>query len=146
MVVQRIKSHYGLENHGLINVRKEHWNHNTPMLYEDILKGGEGHVVHLGPIVTRTGDDGSFEVPELPTGPWRLETRIVGFLPVRVGMDFRQDTQLSVSMVAQPAGYDPSPLELMPLEEPIPPKRFRSPGPTPAPDEAEEEETPAGAG
>jgi phosphoenolpyruvate carboxykinase (ATP) len=55
MSVERIKSHYGLENHGILNVRKVHWNHNTPLLYEDIMTRGEGHLVHLGPIVVRTG-------------------------------------------------------------------------------------------
>jgi phosphoenolpyruvate carboxykinase (ATP) len=52
---QRIRSSYGLENHGLYNVQHEHWNHNTPMLYEDILRDTEGHIAHLGPVVVRTG-------------------------------------------------------------------------------------------
>ncbi len=52
---QRIRSSYGLENHGLYNVQHEHWNHNTPMMYEDIVRDTEGHIVHLGPVVVRTG-------------------------------------------------------------------------------------------
>ena len=40
---------------GILNVRHQHWNHNTPLLYEDIIKNNEGHVTHLGPIVVRTG-------------------------------------------------------------------------------------------
>jgi len=55
MSVKRIISSYGLENHGLTNLGKVHWNHNTPMLYEEIIKNGEGCLVHLGPIAVRTG-------------------------------------------------------------------------------------------
>ncbi len=55
MVAQRLFSQYGLENHGLTNIRKVHWNHNTPMLYEEIIRNGEGSVAHLGAIVVRTG-------------------------------------------------------------------------------------------
>jgi phosphoenolpyruvate carboxykinase (ATP) len=55
MSVKRIISNYGLENHGLTNLGKVHWNHNTPMLYEEIIKNGEGCLVHLGPIAVRTG-------------------------------------------------------------------------------------------
>jgi phosphoenolpyruvate carboxykinase (ATP) len=55
MAAQRLFSQYGLENHGLTNIRKVHWNHNTPMLYEEIIRNGEGCVAHLGPIVVRTG-------------------------------------------------------------------------------------------
>jgi len=51
----RVVSKYGIENHGITNVRKVHWNHNTPMLYEDIVKKREGAIVHLGPIAVRTG-------------------------------------------------------------------------------------------
>lgn len=90
------------------------------------------------PIVTRTGDDGSFELPELPAGRWRLDTRVVGFLPIWVGMDFLEDTRLTVALVPQPAGYDPSPLELMPPEQPIPPERFRSPRPVQPAEEPED--------
>jgi phosphoenolpyruvate carboxykinase (ATP) len=52
---QRIRSDFGLDQNGIYNVRHEHWNHNTPMLYEDVVRREEGHVVHLGPIVVRTG-------------------------------------------------------------------------------------------
>ncbi|UCD65074.1 MAG: phosphoenolpyruvate carboxykinase [Candidatus Zixiibacteriota bacterium] len=55
MLVKRLFSNYGLDNHGLTNVKKVHWNHNTPMLYEDIVKNGEGIIAHLGPVVLRTG-------------------------------------------------------------------------------------------
>ncbi|MEW5795220.1 MAG: phosphoenolpyruvate carboxykinase [Candidatus Zixiibacteriota bacterium] len=52
---QRIISSFGLENHGLTNLGKVHWNHNTPMLYEEIIRNGEGFLAHLGPVVVRTG-------------------------------------------------------------------------------------------
>lgn len=55
MAVERLFSRYGLDNHGLTNVGKIHWNHNTPMLYEEIIRNGEGLMAHLGPIVVRTG-------------------------------------------------------------------------------------------
>ena len=54
-MTNRVHSPYGLDNHGILNVRKVHWNHNTALLYEDIIKNGEGHVAHLGPVVVRTG-------------------------------------------------------------------------------------------
>jgi phosphoenolpyruvate carboxykinase (ATP) len=52
---QRLKSTYGLDNNGILHVRHEHWNHNTPLLYEDVIRHNEGHMVHLGPVVVRTG-------------------------------------------------------------------------------------------
>ena len=55
MSVKRIISSYGLENHGLTNLGKVHWNHNTPMLYEEIVRNGEGCLVHHGPIAVRSG-------------------------------------------------------------------------------------------
>jgi phosphoenolpyruvate carboxykinase (ATP) len=53
--VRRIHSEYGIENHNIKHVRRVRWNYNTPMLYEEIVKNGEGIVAHLGPIVVRTG-------------------------------------------------------------------------------------------
>jgi phosphoenolpyruvate carboxykinase (ATP) len=55
MATKRLFSNYGIENHGITNVRKVHWNHNTPLLYEDIIRQGEGFLAHLGAIVVRTG-------------------------------------------------------------------------------------------
>jgi phosphoenolpyruvate carboxykinase (ATP) len=48
-------SHYGLENHGLVNLNEIFWNLPTPRLYEKILTRREGRLSHLGPIVVRTG-------------------------------------------------------------------------------------------
>jgi phosphoenolpyruvate carboxykinase (ATP) len=54
-MTKRIISKYGLDNHGLTNLGKVHWNHNTPTLYEEIIRNREGSLSHLGPIVVRTG-------------------------------------------------------------------------------------------
>ena len=49
------KPKMGLDALGIINLCNIHWNPNTPMLYEEVIKRGEGHLVHMGPIVARTG-------------------------------------------------------------------------------------------
>lgn len=48
-------SSYGLENHGLSNLKDIYWNLNTPSLYEQAIKRDEGIMAHLGPLVVRTG-------------------------------------------------------------------------------------------
>jgi len=48
-------SSYGLENHGLSNLKDIFWNLNTPSLYEQAIKRDEGILAHLGPLVVRTG-------------------------------------------------------------------------------------------
>ncbi len=55
MPTTHIQSKYGLEEHGLTNLGRAHWNHNTPALYEAIIRRQEGHISHLGPVVVRTG-------------------------------------------------------------------------------------------
>lgn len=50
-----IKSRYGLENHGIKNVRAVYWNLPTPLLYEEAIRRREGYMAHLGPLVVRTG-------------------------------------------------------------------------------------------
>jgi len=47
---------HGIEHHGLRNVGTVYWNLTTPMLYERIVRRHEGALVHLGPVVVRTGD------------------------------------------------------------------------------------------
>jgi hypothetical protein len=37
-------------------------------------------------------------------------------------MDLEKDIRLTVITVRQPPGYEPTPLELMPTEQPIPPE------------------------
>jgi len=73
------------------------------------------------PRSVRTAMDGRFEAADLLSGDWRLEVRGVGFLPIRTALSFNEDATVHVAMVPQPAEYDPSPLELMPPEEPIAP-------------------------
>ena len=48
-------SDYGLDNHGIRNVRAAHWNYSTPALYEMALQRREGTIAHGGALVTRTG-------------------------------------------------------------------------------------------
>jgi phosphoenolpyruvate carboxykinase (ATP) len=50
------KHKVGLGHHGIRNAGRIHWNLSTPQLYEHIVKKGEGHVSHLGPIVVATGE------------------------------------------------------------------------------------------
>ncbi len=49
-------SNYGLENHGIANANTVYWHMTTPMLYEQIVRRREGDLMHLGPLVVRTGD------------------------------------------------------------------------------------------
>jgi phosphoenolpyruvate carboxykinase (ATP) len=49
------KSDYGLENIGLINLRKVYWNLPTEPLYEEIIFRGEAQISHLGPVIVNTG-------------------------------------------------------------------------------------------
>ncbi len=46
---------YGLQNHGLFNLRRIYWNLPTPALYEEAIHRSEGRVSHLGPFVVDTG-------------------------------------------------------------------------------------------
>jgi phosphoenolpyruvate carboxykinase (ATP) len=50
-----LKSDYGLEHIGLINLGQVYWNLPTEALYEEVVFRGEGKVVHLGPLVVNTG-------------------------------------------------------------------------------------------
>lgn len=40
---------------GLKNIEHFHWNYSTAQLYEAAIRRREGHLAHLGPLVTRTG-------------------------------------------------------------------------------------------
>jgi len=46
---------YGLQNHGLFNMRRVYWNLPAPALYEEAIHRSEGRVSHLGPLVVGTG-------------------------------------------------------------------------------------------
>ena len=49
-------SEYGVEHHGIRNANNVYWHLTTPMLYEQIVRRREGEMLHLGPVVVRTGD------------------------------------------------------------------------------------------
>lgn len=50
-----VKSDYGLDNHGITNLRMAYWNLPTEALYEEITFRGEARISHMGPIVANTG-------------------------------------------------------------------------------------------
>jgi phosphoenolpyruvate carboxykinase (ATP) len=50
-----LASEYGLENHGLVNLRRAYWNLSTAALYEEIVFRSEGIITHLGPVLVSTG-------------------------------------------------------------------------------------------
>ena len=50
-----LKSDYGLENHGLTNLRKVYWNLPSEALYEEIIFRGEGQTSKNGSLIVNTG-------------------------------------------------------------------------------------------
>ncbi len=46
---------YGLQNHGLFNLRRVYWNLPSSALYEEAIHRSEGRICHLGPFVVDTG-------------------------------------------------------------------------------------------
>src|SRR3990172_7231554 len=50
-----LHSPVGLGNHGLKNVNNVYRNLSTARLYEEAIRRREGRLVHLGPLVVRTG-------------------------------------------------------------------------------------------
>jgi len=50
-----VKSDYGLDNHGITNLRMAYWNLPTEALYEEIAFRGEARITRMGPIVANTG-------------------------------------------------------------------------------------------
>lgn len=73
------------------------------------------------PRILRSAADGSFALPAIRAGEWRVEADGVGMLPQRIELALEADVELTVIMVRQPQGYEQSPTELMPPEQPIPP-------------------------
>ena len=51
----KLASVYGLQNHGLVNLRRVYWNLPTPALYEESIFRSECALSHLGPLVVNTG-------------------------------------------------------------------------------------------
>jgi Carboxypeptidase regulatory-like domain len=84
------------------------------------------------PRVATTGADGAFDFDDLAPGDWAIHVRGVGRLPIRLRLGLGADTTLDAMLVQQPAAYVPSPLELMPPEEPIVPQAFLLPELRPA--------------
>ncbi len=84
------------------------------------------------PRVATTSADGAFGFDDLAPGDWAIHVRGVGRLPIRLRLALGADTTLDAMLVQQPATYVPSPLELMPPEEPIVPQAFLQPELRPA--------------
>lgn len=73
------------------------------------------------PRMATTAEDGTFSIEGIEAGEWRVTIVGVGMLPIRTWIYLVGDHALEVRLVLQPAAYEPSPLELMPIEDPIPP-------------------------
>jgi len=73
------------------------------------------------PVLATSEDDGTFAIADVPAGTWQLAIQGVGTVPVRTHVTLGGDTVLHVTLVRQPSSYVPSPFELMPPEQPIPP-------------------------
>ncbi len=50
-----LASAFGLENHGLTDLRRVYWNLPAPALYEEAIFRNEGQMCHLGPLLVDTG-------------------------------------------------------------------------------------------
>jgi phosphoenolpyruvate carboxykinase (ATP) len=50
-----LASDYGLQNHGLVNLRRAYWNLSTAALYEEAIFRSEATLTHLGPMLVNTG-------------------------------------------------------------------------------------------
>ncbi|HXV76224.1 MAG TPA: carboxypeptidase-like regulatory domain-containing protein [Candidatus Polarisedimenticolaceae bacterium] len=88
---------------------------------------GEAHVrlvrtdAAFDPQTATTDADGEFSLAEVPVGEWVATVYGVGHLPIRTTVVVDHDAEVEIGLVRQPASYKPSPLELMPVEEPIRP-------------------------
>lgn len=52
---RELKCDFGIENHGLHNLREVYWNLPDEALYEEVVFRGEGKITHQGPLVVYTG-------------------------------------------------------------------------------------------
>ncbi len=50
------RSHYSLEQQGILNTGNVYWNLSTPALYEAAIRRQEGILANFGPLVVRTGE------------------------------------------------------------------------------------------
>ena len=75
------------------------------------------------PRTTVTAPDGTFAIDGVGGGRWRAMVAGAGFLPIRAAMTVTRDRTVEVALVPQPANFEAAPEDLMPVEEPIPPRR-----------------------
>ena len=75
----------------------------------------------VDPRYALSGREGRFNLSDLEPGGWRIEILGAGFLPIRVPVTLAGQATVTAVLVAQPASYEPQPLDLMPPEMPIPP-------------------------
>ncbi|ANM30014.1 hypothetical protein ABI59_11180 [Acidobacteria bacterium Mor1] len=73
------------------------------------------------PRVMRTDGNGDFWFEDLIDGGWRLEIQGLGYLPIRVNLEIEGTMETKVLLIKQPASYTPSPIDLLPHEQPTPP-------------------------
>jgi len=87
------------------------------------------------PVVTVTRFDGTFEIEGVRGGLWNAEVLGGGFLPLRFALPLEESARLHARLVPYPIGYVPTPEDLMPPEEPIPPADLldEAPGTSPRP-------------
>jgi hypothetical protein len=64
---------------------------------------------------------GTFVVPQLKAGRWRIDVQGAGLLPVRADLDLDGDVAVDVQLASQPATYKPLPQDLIVPEDAIPP-------------------------
>jgi hypothetical protein len=75
----------------------------------------------VDPRFAMSGQEGRFNLSDLEPGGWRMEILGAGFLPIRAPVTLAGQATVTAVLVAQPASYEPQPLDLMPPEMPIPP-------------------------
>ncbi len=73
------------------------------------------------PRTVLTGEAGGFMLEGLAAGTWSLQIRGLGYLTIRGELTLFEDTVARVRLIEQPPDYEPSPLDLLPLEIPLPP-------------------------
>ncbi len=78
----------------------------------------------VDPRETRVDASGRVEVSDLPAGRWRVEVLDPGAIPLRATVDLREDVDLRVRLVAQPANFQVAIEDLMPKERAIAPPGF----------------------
>jgi hypothetical protein len=74
------------------------------------------------PLKAFSGSDGSFVLEKVRAGFYKLFVLTPGYLPLRFIAIIQEDTYLEATMLLQPLNYQATPSELLPSEEPIPPR------------------------